>query len=83
MVQKRRIASELALFMVNNMANAMTLEQERRGVGKVQFAKECSISAPTYLSILEGKANPTLFLIARISIHSGLTVHELIHGYKR
>jgi len=71
------------MLMVTNMANVMSREQERRGLGKVDFAKECGITAPTYLSILEGRANPTLYMIARISMHSGLTVHELIHGYKR
>jgi len=83
MIQKRRQETELALLMVNNMASVMQREQERRSLGKVEFAKLCGITAPSYLSILDGKANPTLFMVARISMHSGLTVHELLHGYKR
>lgn len=64
------------------MATVLEREQMRRGMGKVEFAKLCGITAPSYLSILGGTANPTLFMITRIAMNAGISVHELLHGYK-
>lgn len=82
MAKKKRIETELALLMLRNMATVMEREQERRNMGKVEFAKVCGITAPTYLSILGGTANPTLFMMTRIAANSGLSVLELLHGFK-
>ncbi len=78
--KRERLETELARLVVRNMAAVMEREQVRRGLNKVEFAKLCGITAPSYISILEGKANPTMFMVARISWNTGLTLHHLIHG---
>lgn len=82
MAGKKDTEAELASLMLRHMASAMIREQERRGMGRIEFAQACGITAPTYFAILGGTANPTLRMIARISKHSDISVHELLHGYK-
>lgn len=82
-IKKRRIETELGEMMVRNMAKVMELEREKRAMGKVEFAKFCGISAPSYLTFLDGTANPTLFVITRISNALGVSVYELLFGTKR
>lgn len=81
MAGKTDTETELTALMLRHIASAMRREQERRGMGRIEFAKFCGITAPTYFAILGGTANPTLRMIARISRHADITVHELLHGY--
>lgn len=81
-IKKRRIETELGTLMVRNMANVMERERLKRGLGKVDFAKLCGISAPSFLLILEGSANPTLYVITRISHALDVPVQELLFGQK-
>lgn len=81
--KRERLETELARLVVRNMAAVMEREQTRRGLNKVEFARLCGITAPSYISILEGRANPTMYMVARISWNSGLTMHNLIHGDER
>lgn len=78
--KRERLETELARLVVRNMAAVMEREQNRRDLNKVEFAKLCGITATSYISILEGRANPTIFMVARISWNCGLTMHNLIHG---
>ncbi|WP_160011051.1 helix-turn-helix domain-containing protein [Rhizobium sp. 18055] len=69
--------------MIRNMATVMERQREARGMGKVEFAKYCGITAPSYLTFLDGTANPTLYMITRISDALSVTVHELLFGHSR
>ena len=81
-IKKRRVETELGTLMVRNMANVMERERLKRGMGKVEFARFCGISAPTFLLFLDGEANPTLFVITRIANALDVTVQELLFGQK-
>lgn len=50
----------------------MEREQEKRDLNRKQIAAMCQMSSPYYLRILDGTANPTTQLIARIA--NGLNV---------
>ncbi|BCH68442.1 hypothetical protein RvVAT039_pl12750 (plasmid) [Agrobacterium vitis] len=76
--KKRRIETELGEFIVLNLAAVMEREREKHGLGKVEFAKFCQITAPSYLTILDGTANPTIYIITRISNALGIPVQELL-----
>lgn len=80
MAGKRRRENEIGVFMVRNMAAVMERERENRQLGKVEFAKACKITAPSYLAILSGTANPTLFMVTRIAQALAIPVHELLFG---
>lgn len=81
--KKRRIETELGEFMVRNLAAVMERERETRGLGKVEFAKFCQITAPSYITILDGTANPTLYVITRISNALNIPVQELLFTAKK
>lgn len=80
MTKKRRQETELGILMVRNMAAVMERERQKRDLGKVEFAKVYRITAPSYLSILAATANPTLFVIIRISQALSIPVRELLLG---
>jgi len=81
--KKRRIETELGEFMVRNLAAVMERERDKRGLGKVEFAKLCQITAPSYITILDGTANPTLYVITRISNALNIPVQELLFTTKK
>ena len=80
--KRRRIENELGELIVRNMARFMEREREQRSLGKVAFAKYCGITAPSYLTFLDGSANPTIYVITRISKSLNVSVSELIYDNK-
>lgn len=79
----RRVETELGQLVVSNIARIMEREQEKHGMGKVAFARFCQITAPSYLSILDGTANPTLYMMTRIARSLGIPLQELMSGERR
>jgi DNA-binding phage protein len=78
--QKQRKQTELCDFMVHNLAIVMERERKKRGLGKVEFASLCGITAPSFLQIFGGTANPTLDSITRISMALNIPVCELLYN---
>jgi len=80
MTKKRRQETELGMLMIRNMAAVMEREREKRDLGKVEFAKDCKITALFYLSILAATATPTLFVIIWIAQALSIPVREVLLG---
>lgn len=76
--KRQKNQTELAEFMVQNIATVMERERAKRGMGKIEFAESCGIKGATYFQILDGSANPTLYVITRISNALNVPVYELL-----
>ncbi len=70
--------TDLGLLIVRNIAATMEREQERRGLNKKQIAAMCHMTSPYYLRILDGSANPTTQVIARIANALNVSLEELL-----
>jgi len=81
--KRQKTQTELAEFMVRNLAAVMEREREKRDMGKIEFAKFCGIKGATYFQILEGSANPTLYVITRISNSLNVPVYELLFNAEK
>lgn len=80
---KKRRETELGELIVRNMAVVLEREREARGMTKTDFKNFLDISAPTYFGILDGTANPTIFVVTRISEALRMSIYELLTGQKR
>lgn len=75
--------TDLGLLMVRNIAAVMEREQERRVLNKKQIAEMCHMTRPYYLRILDGTANPTTQVIARIANALNFSLEELLLAKRR
>lgn len=70
------------MLILRNMANVMEREREKRGLTKTDLALLCEMTAPYYLGILNGTANPSIQVIARICNNLNVPLQELLLGQK-
>ncbi|MDE4589258.1 helix-turn-helix domain-containing protein [Sinorhizobium meliloti] len=80
---RKKSDTDLGLLMVRNIAALMEREQEKRGLNKKQIAAMCDMTSPYYLRILDGSANPTTQMIARIANGLNVSLEELLLAKRR
>lgn len=76
----KRRETDLGRMIVKNMARVMESERQARDMTKTEFRVFLKLSAPTYFGILDGKANPTIFVITRISEGLRIPLYDLLMG---
>jgi len=78
--RRQKRDTDLGILVVRNMATVMEREREKRRLSKNGLARLCEITGAYYLGILDGSANPSIHIIARISTKLNVSLDELIMG---
>jgi transcriptional regulator with XRE-family HTH domain len=81
-IKRKKTDTDLGTMILRNMALVMEREREKRGLTKKEFAQLCEITTPYYFSMLDATANPSLQVIARISLNLKVPMEELLMGVR-
>ena len=79
-IQRKKTDTDLGILILRNMAMVMERERVKRNLTKTALAQLSDMTAPYYLKILDGTANPSLQVITRISTNLKIPLAELLMG---
>ena len=63
--------------------NHIRMVRESKGISSSELAKRCFMDRGNYTRIETGKTNPTVITLIKISNALGISLEELIAGFKK